>query len=250
MNERADNHKRKRKGMLKSHPTSAITTARTEFPREATALPSRQSLTQETVSLVKFSQPACELAQTTPSTAKQVFLRTRVFHLSESEVRKASTSKTLSYVRVLKLKSYFFLCTNIYSEYVNPSLFMLKKLLQCIFLNYSPEKSYICMQQSIIPSLSLVQGTLTFCPIGNTYELNQVSKDAIFFSFMAKNSQQTAPVSSLPSFSTVKGKRSRSNRFYLLETELGHRNGDTPPPQRKSFDRDIDFYDKYWCEKK
>lgn len=45
MNERADNHKRKRKHMLKSHPTSAIT-ARTKFPREATALHFRQAHTQ------------------------------------------------------------------------------------------------------------------------------------------------------------------------------------------------------------
>lgn len=59
------------------------------------------------------------------------------------------------------------------------------------------------------------------------YELNQVSKDPIFFSFSEKNSQQTASVSSLPSFSTVKEKQSRSNRFYSLEKELGTQNGET-----------------------
>lgn len=61
VNERVDYHKRKRKGMLKSHPTNATITARMEFLREAMALLSRQALTQETVHSVQFSQPACEL---------------------------------------------------------------------------------------------------------------------------------------------------------------------------------------------
>ena len=61
VNQRVDYHKRKRKGMLKSHPTNAIIIARTEFLTEAMALLSRQALPQETVHSVKFSQPVCEL---------------------------------------------------------------------------------------------------------------------------------------------------------------------------------------------
>lgn len=61
MNERADDHKRKRKGTLKSHPTNAIIIARLEFLPEARARLSRQALTQETVRSVQLSQPACEL---------------------------------------------------------------------------------------------------------------------------------------------------------------------------------------------
>lgn len=58
---RVSYHKRKRKGMLKSHPTNAIIMARAEFLTKATALLSRQALTQETVHSVKLSQPACKL---------------------------------------------------------------------------------------------------------------------------------------------------------------------------------------------
>lgn len=60
VNQSVDYHKRKRKGMLKSHPTNATVIVRMEFLTEATALLSKQALTQDTVRSAKFSQPACE----------------------------------------------------------------------------------------------------------------------------------------------------------------------------------------------
>lgn len=61
MNEGVEHYKGKRKGVLKSHPTDAITTVRMEALTEAMALLSRQMLTQETVHSVTFLQPACAL---------------------------------------------------------------------------------------------------------------------------------------------------------------------------------------------
>lgn len=79
----------------------------------------RQALTQETLHPVGFHSLPVNWAQETLCTAKQVFVRTLGLpSYSESELRQALTSKILPYVSVLKLKSYFFLCTNIYSEYL------------------------------------------------------------------------------------------------------------------------------------
>lgn len=69
-------HKRKRKGMLKSHPTNATITVRIQFLTEAMVFLSRQALAQETFHPVGFHSLPVNWAQATLCTAKQIFVKT------------------------------------------------------------------------------------------------------------------------------------------------------------------------------
>lgn len=154
---RADYDKTKRKGMLKSHPANAIIVARTPFPTEAVVWLCRQELARETVPSVGFHSLPVNWAQVTLCTAKRVFVGTP--GLPPWWIRSASglDFKDTALCKSTETEVLFLALFN-YLQLINvkPPLSMLEELLQCTLFNCTPEKSYIHMWQSILPSLGLV----------------------------------------------------------------------------------------------